>query len=161
MHSSQANIVQVLQTNLLQEKIGFAELSNLLQQERTALETQSVDALSIFSKKKQQLTKNIELLGQARNQAISELSDTQEVPQISEVMLDLPINIQNLWKQVLELAEECHQSNLVNGKIIQINRNRVERSLQLLKSQKTDPGLTYSSTGIANTSRQAFRALEA
>jgi len=155
-----AQSLQVLQTNLLQEKQAFSELVELLDRERLALENQSMDALKKFSERKQQLTKNIELLGQARNNVLSEISD-EPLTNVTEIVRMLPRNIQNLWQQVLDLAEQCHQSNLVNGKIIQINKNRVARSLQLLKSQKSDPGLTYSSRGIANTSRQAFKAIEA
>jgi flagellar biosynthesis/type III secretory pathway chaperone len=160
MPSNSTQTIQILQTNLLQEKQSFAELSALLDQERAALERQDVNALKDFSNKKQQLTKNIELLGQARNNALGELSNLP-LNNISKIVEILPDNVQKIWQQVLELAEQCHQSNLVNGKIIQINKNRVARSLQLLKSQKTDPGLTYSSNGIANTSRQAFKAIEA
>ncbi len=161
MPTSQTQLLQVLQTNLVQEKQSFTELVELLAQERTALETRSIEALSIYSSKKQQLTKNIELLGQARNNALNQLDQANINRNTSDVVKSLPQSTQQLWQQVLDLAEQCHQSNLVNGKIIQINKNRVARSLQLLKSQKGDPGLTYSSTGIANTSPQAFKAIEA
>ena len=160
MSSQKTQTIQVLQTNLLQEKQAFAELVELLAKERHALEHQSMDALKSASERKQHVTKNIELLGQARTNALKELSN-KPLNNVSEIVKSLPMNVQKIWQQVLDLAEECHQSNLVNGKIIQINKNRVARSLQLLKSQKADPGLTYSSTGIANTSRQAFKAIEA
>jgi flagellar biosynthesis/type III secretory pathway chaperone len=162
MYSQPNSQVQELHSILLNEKQAFDELLLLLKQERAALEEHSVEDLASYSSQKQKITKNMEQLAISRNNSLNNAGfDINGSTALSDTVKQLPQTVQQLWKQILTLAEDCHNNNQVNGKIIQISKTRVDRSLRLLKSQTADPSLTYNAKGYAHLSSSAAKALEA
>ncbi len=155
------NFLENLQLALSNEKQAFSELLQLLSKERTALEQESVEDIKVFSDMKQSLTKKIEKFALIRNNNLSSANMAlTESSSIAEILMKLPGYIQQQWQQVLDLAEECHLYNQVNGKIIQVSKSRIDRCLRLLKSQTGDPSLTYNSAGVASLSRNTLNAVE-
>ncbi len=56
-----------------------------------------------------------------------------------------------LWRQLRQLAERCRDGNAVNGRIVTMNRVRVQRALELLRGG-ADSGRTYGREGEARLS---------
>ena len=147
---------------LLSEKQAFDQLLLLLKKEKTALEQQSIEKLADYSHKKKQITQNMEELSISRNQYLSNSGlNISDSVALSNTLQKLPSELQALWQQILVLAENCHRNNQINGKIIQMSKSRVERSLRLIKSQTGDPGLTYTAKGHATLSSSRVKAIQA
>ncbi len=157
LNYSNANIFQKLHQTLFQENALFAQLSALLSAERSALELQDIEEVNKYSTQKQQLTQNLERLAEVRILLLDHLELTLPTRQNDDSQKSdrgqqlLPSNILSLWQEILQNVTQCHDKNTINGKIIKASQESITRSLQLLKSQSGDPGLTYTARGQTNT----------
>lgn len=161
--NQQSEVFQKLHQILFQEKITFEQLSELLSAERQALEKQQIDDVIKFTSKKQQITQNLEKFAEVRMLLLDHLglSLPTNKQQSESSHSQLPANILSLWQDILLKVEKCHDKNIINGKIIKASHNSVARSLQLLKSQTGDLGLTYTAKGQTNSRLSSAGTLKA
>ncbi len=142
---------------LSEENTSFSAMIELLVEERTALETQDIDEVNRLSQNKQKLTTKLESCAANRLKLMSLLNI--KTPQSASSQLSEGLAV--IWQQILDKAAECKKCNLINGQIIQISRNSLQRSMRLLKSESGDHGLTYGSHGQALTQRRSLEAIRA
>ncbi|HFB64755.1 MAG TPA: flagellar protein FlgN [Aeromonadales bacterium] len=162
LNNQQTEVFQKLHQVLFQEKTTFEQLSELLTTERQALEQQNIDDVVKLTAKKQQITQNLEKLSEVRMLLLDHLGLTlPNKQQIKNSHPQLPANSLSLWNEILQCVELCHDKNSINGKIIQASHSSVSRSLQLLKSQSGDLGLTYTAKGQTNSRLSSAGTLKA
>lgn len=66
-------------------------------------------------------------------------------------------HLAELWKKVLQIAQQCHDQNLINGQIIAANRARAQHALALLQGRDPHAADCYTPQGQASPSAQSQR----
>jgi flagella synthesis protein FlgN len=142
-------------TAILQAELKLtSQLSELLQLEREALKEANHEALTQITKKKQPLAIQLEQLGRQRQEALKSAGfpankaglDAFITNQNTENSAKLELIVAKLREQ----AKLCRESNLINGGVINVNRQHLVKALSILRGRDLDtaaygPGGEYTS----------------
>jgi flagella synthesis protein FlgN len=128
-----------------------SQLLDLLQQERSALETRNYDQFQHIIAQKQELVAQLESHSNNRQQLLLEAGFTDEPKTLSAADSQAPA-VAKAWRQLGEQWRHCQELNEINERIAKRTRLVVGQVLDLLRGQNNSAKL-YTSTGDAkNTS---------
>lgn len=148
------NVNQQLFTILQSELNTASQLSTILQQEREALKSANHEMVSQLTQKKQPLILQLEQLGRQR-ESILKVSGfpsgrsgleafiaNQSEPEAEKLT--------QLVARIREVAQSCRENNVINGGVINVNRQYLGRALSILRGRDPDvsaygPGGEYTS----------------
>jgi flagellar biosynthesis/type III secretory pathway chaperone len=122
-------------------------LLDCLTTERSALARRDMDTVQQTTAEKLRLSQELETLEQRRERLVAELGFGAGNRRPGKWHDSLPA-CKRLWKQVLDNLENCRNSNLTNGGILEASRQHVEQALCILRGQSGAATL-YSQDGDA------------
>jgi flagellar biosynthesis protein FlgN len=115
-------------------------LLDCLTTERSALARRDLDKVQQTTAEKLRLSQELETLEQRRETLVAELGFGAGKRRPGKWYDSLPA-CRRLWKQVLDNLENCRNSNLTNGGILEASRQHVEQALCILRGQSGAPAL--------------------
>lgn len=124
---------------LEQETTAVAQLMDILERERHALQRREVDTLSQCIVEKAPVIAQLQGLSQQRDTAVKSAGFTLNTAGLVRYLRQLdPQGVMHLIKHghhLTRLAAQCHKCNAINGSIIAATRTRTERTLAILRGQ--------------------------
>ena len=126
-------------------------LKESLQEERTALEAQDMDALRAAVDGKSACIENLKALDTRRIELCEKLGFVGPAKQMQELIdwCDEDDAINSRWEHLLVIAAESSALNMTNGAIIRLRQQQFESSLSVLRG--VTPGTdTYGRNGSAS-----------
>ena len=141
---ARAKAVEIIDDSILYA-LGLKEI---LQEERSALESQDMNALQTALDNKTACVENLRKLDQQRIELCERLGFTGDAGQMQELIewCDEDDAVNNRWEHLLVIAAESSAVNLTNGAIIRLRQQQFESSLAVLRG--VTPGTqTYGSNG--------------
>jgi len=149
-----SNVTQERSINhiLIQEADTLTTLLSLLQKESTLLSENNPEALAGIANDKKKILGTLELLERERISSFSsqgkQASQHEFEEYVDQLHEDTQGQLANNWQHVKSLGIQCQRQNLVNGNVIECNRQATEQLLSLLHgSEKGD--VTYGPSGRA------------
>ncbi len=131
-----------------------------LQEERTALEAQDMDALQAAADGKSACVENLQALDTRRIELCQKLGFASAAEQMQELIdwCDEDDAIHSRWEHLLVIAAESSALNMTNGAIIRLRQQQFESSLSVLRG--IAPGIDIygrngSASGLADRSSLA------
>ncbi len=146
------NEAQQSMQNLLEQEVQCTELLlEILATERTALTERDVAVLEATTNDKVNYYQKLEALASQRTQLVSELGFKTDRAGIEQCFQSLPETEQLVanWQRLAGNIDECRNSNLVNGSVLEAGRQQVEQALGILRGQGGIPGV-YTPNGMAS-----------
>jgi len=134
---------------LLDEEIeGGRHLLAALEAERNALGSGDSASLDETGTHKQAAFQRLLQLERERSDLCEALGyeDDQEGMQQLIASYNPGPDLMNKWKQLLEVMQACRQANEVNGKVVHLKRQQVQRGLELLRGHVVKDSL-YGPSG--------------
>ncbi|MDO8826816.1 flagella synthesis protein FlgN [Methylophaga sp.] len=148
---------QQLRSVLQSELNVAAQLAELLAAEREALAVSSIDSINDINNKKQPLIIKLEQHGRQRD-ALLTTSGFPTGKQGLEAFIDNQneedsVALNQLIKSLKIIAKNCQQTNQVNGGIVSINRQYLQRAISVLRGRDPEssaygPGGEYTSAVV-------------
>lgn len=136
-----------LEQTFLKDIPVTSKLLELLQQERTALETRKYDSFQQIISQKQQMLTQLELHASMRQQLLQQAGYTDETAVLTKLDTQAPI-VAKAWRKLGEQWGQCKELNEINERIAQRTRLVVGQTLDLLRGQNTQAKL-YTKKGDA------------
>lgn len=144
--------------SVLQSELNVAsQLAELLAAEREALALSALDTINEINTKKQPLIMKLEHHGRQRD-ALLMSSGFPSGKQGLEAFIDNQseeeaIGLNQLIKNLKVVAKNCQQRNQVNGGIVSINRQYLQRAISVLRGRDPEssaygPGGEYTSAVV-------------
>jgi len=144
--------------SVLQSELNVAtQLAELLAAEREALAVSSIDSINDINNKKQPLIIKLEQHGRQRD-ALLTTSGFPTGKQGLEAFIDNQneedsVALNQLIKSLKIIAKNCQQTNQVNGGIVSINRQYLQRAISVLRGRDPEssaygPGGEYTSAVV-------------
>lgn len=139
-------------TQLCQRLIGkLSELLQIMQQEYTALEQNDLPAFESVVGEKQQLTGQVEQMGQDLASFLARMGIDLNRQGIGDFLQQCSPQqnqlLAPLWDQLQAVAQQCRHQNLVNGKIVEQNQTNIKMIFKMLHNQLVDNDELYGPTG--------------
>jgi flagellar biosynthesis protein FlgN len=142
-------------TRLLQAEYQLtAQLFELLMQEHQALESFNIDQLPNITQSKNDKLRHLDQCNQEREKLMRSIPEHLGGglrPDIAKFVEQSDTEIQDIWTLFKEALANCQRQNMVNGRIIQINQQSIERSLNIIRSTQ-DTAKTYDPKGNQRSS---------
>lgn len=126
-----------------------SQLLDLLQQERTALETRNYEQFQHIISLKQELVAQLESQSNSRQQLLQDAGFNNEPSTLSAADEQAPA-VAKAWRQLGEKWQRCQELNEINERIAKRTRLVVGQVLDLLRGQNNSAKL-YNSSGDAKT----------
>lgn len=148
-----AGHAQQLFTVLQAEYKTSADLLESLKLERQALIDADIDAVNALSEKKQPLVIKLELLGKQREAILKSVGFNPDKTGLSAFISNQPDKQSQMLTKVLtqlkNMAAACRQQNQLNGGIVNVNRQYVQRAMSIFRGRDTNadaygPGGEYT-----------------
>ncbi|GMR19915.1 MAG: hypothetical protein BMS9Abin36_0510 [Gammaproteobacteria bacterium] len=162
-----SNVTQGRSINniLIQEVDTLTTLLSLLQKESTSLSENNLEAVASIADNKKKILSTLELLERKRISSFSSQGKQANQHEFEEYIdqhnEDTQGQLANNWQQVESLGVQCQRQNLINGNVIECNRQATEQILSLLRGSENGD-LTYGPSGrtiqpqiLTNTRSQA------
>lgn len=134
---------------LLQVGVDCASgLIETLNEERSALEHQNVDALNVTADRKQQLLTRLEAM-ETERQALCKAGGFDHEPDAMAQFLEASRATPKLvscWHRLVDLAKACSELNIRNGAIINVRRQQIAGTLSVIRGESPDND-TYGQNG--------------
>lgn len=127
-----ANLWIELKHTFARDIPNIAELLELLQRERRALEERDYDTFSLIISKKQDLLTTIEQQAKIRQQLLQSAGFSDEASTLSAADEQAP-NVAKAWRKLGEQWKKCQELNEINERITQRTRLVVGQMLDLLR----------------------------
>ncbi|MHA6205478.1 flagella synthesis protein FlgN [Dyella soli] len=143
----QAELDQALTATVEEMRLAVEQLSDALQDERTALEAADVESLNRAGAGKQALMLRLEHLDGERVQL------SQSAPEASRALAPL-------WQQVLQSLRACQQLNQRNGYLVGVRLQQVRKALAVLTGNDLEASV-YGRAGELRTSLRSHTLAEA
>ena len=112
------------------------DLLEVLQQERRALISGKPDQLEAVSSAKLKMVHGFQVLSDKLTRYLNGESIESLLSRIGG-----GLDLRKRWADLLTLANECQQSNLANGALLDERHNQVRQSLQILFGHEARPGV--------------------
>ena len=123
------------------------QLAQLLEAERTALDTNSIEALDRVGAQKQAKMLQLEQLDAERQQLSRELPASAAV-------------LESNWTRFVQSLRRCQQLNQCNGSMVAQRLNQVRQALSILTGHTGENSL-YGRTGVLHASQRSQVLAEA
>ena len=120
------------------------ELLDILQQERTSLETRDYDSFQKLLSQKHQLIKQLEIHSQVRQRLLQEAGFSDETTTLHAADQQAPA-IAKAWRQLTEQWQQCQHLNEINERIAKRTRLVVGQILDMLRGNNAQK--LYTSKG--------------
>lgn len=152
---------------LIQQELGeLRTLENLLVQEHAAIVANDLNGLSGLLEQKLDTSQQLSRTEQAIHTALSALGLSLDNDGMKSYLAQLPPsekskNTLSSWQQVCDLANACREKNVVNGRIIDANKQAAEELLRILKGQKPEDKNSYGPSGHAVSSTDSITLAKA
>ena len=134
---------------ILSESLYHAlALREILQEERTALETRDTTSLNTACVKKQMCVNKLESLEAERIDlfiASGFASDTDDMKALA-TWCDDDSMLMSSWEHLIDIISTCSELNSTNGAIIHVRREQIKNALLLLRNG-TEQEATYGPRG--------------
>lgn len=148
-----AGQAQQLFTVLQAEYKTSADLLESLKLERQALIDADIDKINELSDKKQPLVLQLELLSKQREAILQSVGFNADKAGIAAFISNQPAKQSQMLKMVLDklrsIAQACRQQNQLNGGIVNVNRQYVQRAMSIFRGRDVNadaygPGGEYT-----------------
>jgi len=146
--------LQQLRSVLLAERDTAAALVQLLKKERGSLTQSNIDVISNMSAAKQPLVVKLEQLGRQR-EAIIQMEGFSAGKEGLEAFIENQSSqdaaeLNRIVKSLRLVAKACHENNQVNGGIVNVNRQYLQKAMSILRGKDVTaaaygPGGEYTS----------------
>jgi len=135
--------LQQLHSILQAELNAASQLLNLLKGERDALTESNADVMNDMSAKKQPLLVSLEQLGRQREailQAAGFSSGKEGLEAFIENQTERDAHIlNNVLNPLREAAQACRDNNQINGGIVNVNRQYLQKAMSILRGRDVNP----------------------
>ena len=132
-----------LESILINTQDKMQQLLDVLLNETSALEKNTLEELESITEKKIALTEQVE---KNEYQRIHFLTTKSLNPTIPAEWLDNNKLI-SLWEKIKDISEQAQKQNQINGLVINGNRRRIQTRLEILNASPPSAELVYSATG--------------
>ncbi len=143
---------------LSEEELCLSRLKTSLEQEQTALEKRRGEALEEAVQHKRAALEETARLHRRRSTLLKQYGfpdDEAGVLQcIERCNPSLSRELRPLWKRLHTLIEQCRDRNLVNGRILELNRTALQQTLAIL-TNGMQPVELYSSQGFSSRQKDS------
>lgn len=148
------NVLQQLSSILQSEINHSSQLALLLKQEREALSNAALDQIQYLTQQKQPHVVQLEQLGRQREQLLKAAGFPGGRSGLEAFIANHPeqeaIPVRQLVEKLRQVAKICHDSNQINGGIVNVNRQHLVRALSILRGRDPEtaaygPGGEYTS----------------
>ncbi len=158
------NFSQLYQTidALLDKEYQVSEsLFDLLQQEHQALEQLNVNNLPFITQQKSQQIKLLDELAAEREKVMRQIPPEQGggINPDLEKYLALRADRSQWWQDFRTLLQNCQRQNTVNGRIIHLSQQSIERSLNIIRSQSNQANV-YDTKGNQQTTKSSLHTVK-
>ncbi len=158
------NFSQLYQTidALLDREYQVSEsLFDLLQQEHQALEQLNVNNLPFITQQKSQQIKLLDELAAEREKVMRQIPPEQGggINPDLEKYLALRADRSQWWQDFRTLLQNCQRQNTVNGRIIHLSQQSIERSLNIIRSQSNQANV-YDTKGNQQTTKSSLHTVK-
>jgi flagellar biosynthesis protein FlgN len=137
-------------TRLLQAEYQLTtQLFEMLMQEHQALESFNIDKLPNITQSKNDKLRHLDQCTQEREKLMRLVPENIGGglhPDLTKFVAQSAPEIQSIWELFKEALANCQRQNMVNGRIIQLNQQSIERSLNIIRSTQ-DTAKTYDLKG--------------
>mgnify|MGYP000308832559 CR=1 FL=1 len=134
---------QQLHSILLAEQETASQLLVLLTGERDALTESNADVMNQMSAKKQPLIVSLEQLGRQREAVLQTAgfsSGKEGLEAFIENQTEQDSHSLNIILKSLRLAAKaCHDNNQINGSIVNVNRQYLQKAMSILRGRDVNP----------------------
>ena len=141
---------------LLQKEVGCVyQLLESLDLEYEALSSNKSDTLENVVRLKQEKIQQLELISKQREKLHPVASGDPASDDSENDLLFGNQKISDLWNELVDVAEKCHEKNRINGSIVDIVSKQTRHALDILHGispgNKSESQL-YNNTGQTTTS---------
>ncbi len=137
---------------LSREELCLSRLLQSLEQERTALEKRQLGALEEAVKEKELALEEAAGLHRRRANLLEQYgfsNDESGVARcIEQCAPSLSRELRPLWRRLHHLIRTCHDQNLVNGQILELSRQSLRQTLEILTQGAREVEL-YTPQGVS------------
>jgi len=156
------SLLQETIDSLLDQEYSLTEsLFHLLQQEHHSLEKLDIEQLPSITQKKSLQLKQLDTLAAEREKVMRQLPKENGggiLPNI-ETYLQYRSERKEWWQDFKNLLENCQRQNTVNGRIIHLNQQSIERSLNIIRSQSVTANV-YDTKGNQHATNNSVHAVK-
>lgn len=136
-------LLQQLQSTLQAELKSASQLLNLLNDERSALTETNADIMNDMTAKKQPLIISLEQLGRQRENILQAAGFSSGKEGLEAFIENQPeqysISLNSLVNLLKETAQACKDNNQINGGIVNVNRQHLQKAMNILRGRNDDP----------------------
>ena len=136
-------LLQQLQSVLQAELESASQLLKLLNNERGALTESNADIMNEMMAQKQPLIVNLEQLGRQREavlQAAGFSSGKEGLEAFIENQSEQDsVMLNSLLSSLKETAQACKDNNQINGGIVNVNRQYLQKAMNILRGRDDSP----------------------
>ncbi len=134
--------IEQLKAAVTQDILDLEQLKQVLTHEKQLLATRESIQLKQVSVQKDSLVKLIETRAKQKAKLLATCGLGVKPGHVTEALEKFGDNaLVKLWKQSLDLLEQCKQQNEVNGAIITRSQHRTAKLMTIIRGQNTSPTL--------------------
>ena len=150
--NDQQSIERETEQLIRQELACIDQLNQLIEQESQAISRADTDCLHQILQQKQPLIIHLQQLDKQR-QEIMTCQGVAPSAENFEQLIDNATNsrLPSMWLELKAALKQCKRNNEVNGKMIFMKKNNIERLLRVLLGNWQTQGQTYNPAGTANS----------
>ena len=120
-----------------------AQLLEIMMAERSALMESDTDVINTMSEKKQPLVLQLEQLGRQRDallQADGFSADKDGLAAYIDNQTQQDATALNtILGQLKQTAQDCRENNQINGGIVNVNRQHIQRAMNIFRGREMNP----------------------
>lgn len=120
-----------------------AQLLEIMKAERTALIEADTDVINSMSDKKQPLVLQLEQLGRQREAVLQVEGFTPDKDGLSAYIDNQSAQdaaaLNAILNQVKNTARACRENNQINGGIVNVNRQHIQRAMNIFRGRDANP----------------------
>lgn len=142
-----------LQSILQAEQHVSAQLLEIMMAERSALIESDTDVISEMSEKKQPLVLQLEQLARHRDSVLQAEGFTTDKEGLAAFIANQTqqdeVALNTVMSQLKKTANECRENNQINGGIVNVNRQHLQRAMSIFRGRDVNansygPGGEYT-----------------
>ena len=135
------------------------QLSELLHEERHALEEQDVDSLRAVAANKQLAVQRMEEIEKQRRSLCAAMGVGVDAPGMDELqsLCDPKASVKPMWDKLINIVAECEALNRSNGAISRLRSAQLKSVLEMFNStDSVNPLYNATGHGISQTEQHAI-----
>ena len=148
--TTSAQLWSELQSTFLKDLPATVQLNQILDQERSALESRDYDNFQSLLTTKKALINQLKQHADSRMHALQAAGFDDEATTLAAAEIAAPV-IARSWQQLAQQWQQCQHLNAVNERILQRTQLVVSQTLDILRGANSSNRL-YDTKGITNNS---------